>query len=218
MNILFIGNSYTYYNDLPTLVHGLANENGIDVDIDSLTVGGRRLYENLLPDDEKYAELLSLLAKKRYSVLVLQEQSYTPMTDYSAFKRGVEGLIDLVEPEKTVLYATWGRKEGCPFLVERGLSSAEMTEKLGSAYGELAEIFGTYISRVGQCFAYISQNHPDIELYTEDMSHPSYYGSCVAALVHYKTIFGGLPEKTETLKLDGETLKILISAIEIIKE
>ena len=43
MNILFIGNSYTYYNDMPQMLAELAKENGNDVSVDAVTKGGRKL-------------------------------------------------------------------------------------------------------------------------------------------------------------------------------
>ena len=41
LNILFIGNSYTYFSDLPTLFSSLCAANGQDVRVDSVTCGGR---------------------------------------------------------------------------------------------------------------------------------------------------------------------------------
>lgn len=40
---LFIGNSYTYYNDMPKLFETLCRENGKDVTAYSVTKGGREL-------------------------------------------------------------------------------------------------------------------------------------------------------------------------------
>ena len=40
MKILFIGNSYTYYNDMPALLESLMCENGYDAKIHSVTKGG----------------------------------------------------------------------------------------------------------------------------------------------------------------------------------
>ena len=52
MKILFIGNSYTYFNDMPRLLEQLMRDNGIDVTVDSVTKGGRKLFENLQANDE----------------------------------------------------------------------------------------------------------------------------------------------------------------------
>ena len=52
MKILFIGNSYTYCNDLPMLVEKLARENGKDVETFSVTRGGRMLIQLADPEDD----------------------------------------------------------------------------------------------------------------------------------------------------------------------
>ena len=41
MNILFIGNSYTYYNDMPAIFQALARDNGKDVNTYAVTKGAR---------------------------------------------------------------------------------------------------------------------------------------------------------------------------------
>ena len=46
MNILFIGNSYTYYNDLPEIFKKLARSGGYNVYQDSLTSGGYSLLKH----------------------------------------------------------------------------------------------------------------------------------------------------------------------------
>ena len=43
MKILFIGNSYTYFNDMPGLFEKECEKNGVTADVDSVTAGGYRL-------------------------------------------------------------------------------------------------------------------------------------------------------------------------------
>ena len=45
MNILFIGNSYTYYNDLDVLFENLCRANGKEVHAYRITQGGRKLFQ-----------------------------------------------------------------------------------------------------------------------------------------------------------------------------
>ena len=47
MKVLFIGNSYTFFNDMPNMLAALAAENGYSVSVDSVTKGGRKLFSNL---------------------------------------------------------------------------------------------------------------------------------------------------------------------------
>ena len=204
MNILFIGNSYTYVNDVPSLFDKLAKENGKNITVDSVTKGARKLYENLDPADEKYMEITRLISKKEYDVLILQEQSYLGITDYQSFEKGVLGVNTLVSPKRTVLYATWGRKEGCPLLQTLGLTSEGMCAALENAYKSAAKLINADISPVGRCFNEITKQYGDIDLYSPDLSHQSYIGSCVAAVCHYKTVFGEMPVLHKSLQLETD--------------
>lgn len=204
MKILFIGNSYTYFSDMPSMLRELSIENGKTVEIDSVTCGGRKLYENLAAGDEYNAKILSLIGEKSYDLLILQEQSYFALVDYAEFERGVRGLVELVGAKRVLLYATWGRKAGCDLLPKYGWTSAEMGDKLFAAYSSAAEACGAEVSPVGLCFNKINAGG-ELELYDPDLSHPSRLGTVLGVLCHYKKIFGALPEKYETLALgDGE--------------
>ena len=57
MKILFIGNSYTYFNDMPTLFSRLCGCNGKQAQVFSVTKGGRKLHENLDSADQTTREL-----------------------------------------------------------------------------------------------------------------------------------------------------------------
>lgn len=50
--VLFIGNSYTYCNDLPELFGRIARAYGYNVEIRSVTKGGHKLEWHADPNDE----------------------------------------------------------------------------------------------------------------------------------------------------------------------
>lgn len=212
MKILFIGNSYTFYNDMPKMLSELAIENGEELEVDSVTRGGRKLYENLAEGDENNAKIRALVKEKSYDVLILQEQSYFALIDYAEFERGVKELIELVGAKRVVLYATWGRKTGCDLLPKYGWSSAEMGEKLFAAYSSAAKVCGAEVSPVGLCFNKINAGG-GLELYNPDLSHPSKAGTALGVLCHYKRIFGEMPESYESLGLEAEEARIIIDTV-----
>ena len=221
MNILFIGNSYTYFSDLPTLFSSLCAANGQEVRVDSVTCGGRRLYENLNefmsdfnPDDEYSKKISELVEETEYDVLFLQEQSCLPILNPQMFLAGVVGLSTIIGAWRTVLYATWGRADGSDTLAHFGWTRESMTKGLYDAYCQAAEIAHAEVSPVGLCFAALVESHPEIDLYDPDKSHPSYAGSCVAALCHYKTVFGEMPRDLSALKLDGDVAAVLAAAVD----
>ncbi len=213
MRILFIGNSYTYYNDMPKLFESLARENGKDVSVDSVTKGGRRLAQNLCEGDEHNAKICALLKNNAYDVLILQEQSYLALVDYEQFERGVEGLIKLVGAKRNVLYATWGRKSGADLLAEHGWTSKGMTEMLCDAYCRAAEKCSAEISHVGLAFADLSASDTSVDLYDPDLSHPSYIGTCLGVLMHYKRIFGEIAQNCSSLGLDHKAESIILDTV-----
>lgn len=217
MNILFIGNSYTYFHDLPAVFAALANENGKNVTAFSVTRGGRELRQFMNAEDDATKELAGVLADNPpFDAVFLQEQSMLPYRDYDAFFGGAKHVAEMIRAagaKRLCFYVTWGRKPGCPDLDEMGWTHDTMTAGLSDAYTRAAEVLNAECAYVGAAFHEIIISHPEIELYDPDGSHPSYVGTCLAAMVMYKTVFGEIAEMTESLKLDAETISVFEKAM-----
>ena len=221
MNILFIGNSYTYFFDLPSLFGGLCRANGHDVRVDSVTAGGRELHEcltefynDLNTEDPLGKRISELLEEVEYDVLILQEQSCLPYHNPGLFLAGAVGLSTIIGAWRTILYATWGRMDGSEDLDYFGWTRLSMTKGLYDSYCHAAQLVHGEVSPVGLCFAKAVETTPEIDPYDPDKSHPSYAGSCVAALCHYKTVFGEMPTDLSALKLDGEAVAKLVAIVD----
>ena len=122
MNILFIGNSYTYYNNMPDLFEKLCIENGYDVEVISVTHGGHKLCEYLDKGDE-YTEKINVLAKTQiFDVCFLQEHSTFSVLETERFVDAVYRLSKKLENcvKDFRLYETWGRKCGSSVLDQNG--------------------------------------------------------------------------------------------------
>ena len=217
MNILFIGNSYTYFHDLPAVFAALANENGKGVTAHSVTRGGRKLNQFMNTEDDCTKELGNVLADNPpFDAVFLQEQSMLPYRDYDAFFGGAKHVAETVRTagaKRVCFYVTWGRKAGCPDLDEVGWTHDTMTLGLSDAYTRAAGVLNAECAYVGAAFHEIVISHPEIELYDPDGSHPSYVGTCLAVMVMYKTVFGEIAEMTESLKLDAETISVFEKAM-----
>ena len=213
MRILFIGNSYTYYNDMRSMMEKLLLENGTEAVVDSVTGPGYQLHQYLDVNDE-YAKILNeLIEVNHYDICILQENRVIPFMRNNLFMSAVQDLKTKLDEkvERFLLYETWGREDGHPFLLENNLTHEEMTTKLVEAYKKAGASIGADVSNVGQLFHKIYRNHPEIDLYNEDGTHPSYIGSCVGVLSHYKTIFGKLPERISSLGLNELDKKVILS-------
>jgi hypothetical protein len=94
---------------------------------------------------------------------------------------------------------TWGREDGdqqnCanwpPVCTYEG-----MDDLLRERYMMMAEMNQGIVSPVGAVWRYLRENHPGIELFASDGSHPSPEGSYAAALAFYTSIFRKSPLNT----------------------
>lgn len=183
-NILFVGNSYTYYSDMPeALFAPMARAAEFPCTVTMVAVGNCTLSRFADETDRAGQKLLDAIAGQHYDIVVLQEQGLRPVTEPEYFDDGLTRLLQLLAPqaERFMLYATPGRQDGHSDLAQLGMSSAELTEKLAQAYDAAGEKYGLPVAQVGRAFLAYKAAHPEAELYDPDLLHPSMLGSALAA-------------------------------------
>ena len=90
LKVLFVGNSFTYYNDMPEVYFKKAAEaDGYDVIVTAVTRGGAYLYQHADQDNEQGKRLRQEIRGVHYDVAVIQEQSLNPIKDEESFLGGV---------------------------------------------------------------------------------------------------------------------------------
>jgi len=188
--ILFIGNSFTYYNDMDQIVARIASGAGENVSVQRVTVGSYNLTKFANEKDEGGAQVYAALrAASDYDIVVLQEQSTRPLTNLDLFKEGAKALVKLVEETqedcKVYLYQTWGFPAGAT-----GTTVPQMEQGLYDAYSIVATELSLGLCPVGRAFTKVYSEHPEIVLYNEDGRHPSAEGSYLAACVHAAKLLG----------------------------
>lgn len=195
-SILFIGNSYTKRSNMPTEIFApIAKTAGYDVEVTAILNGGHTLLEFADPNDEFGAQVAAALAPKnarKYDYVVIQEQSLRPIVDTDKFYNGVRALAEKIRAvgASPVLYSHWGRKTGSPDLFNLNLTNETMTWKLAAVGEAIGEELDIPVAYVGLAFFDIYTNEPGIELYDEDLYHPIYNGSYLAAATIFAKIFG----------------------------
>ena len=193
--VLFVGNSYTDVNNLPQLIASIAEAEG-DTLVFSANLPGGSTFNNHLNN----ATTTSLIQQGGWDYVVLQGQSQEPSFPdgqfYSETYPYAQQLCEMVgqyNPDaKVVFYMTWGRKNGdqsnCPYFPP--LCTYEgMDSLLYLRYMTMAADFEAEVSPVGALWHYLRDNHPEIELYASDGSHPSLAGSYAAACSFYSVLF-----------------------------
>ena len=195
IRVLFIGNSYTYVNNLPQLAASIALSKGDTMIFDSYCPGGYT-FNNHVND----ANTLAKIALGNWNYVVLQAQSQEPSfspTQVSAqtlpYAIKLDSLIKHYNPcANTVFYETWGRKFGdamnCaaypPVCTYTG-----MQNRLRASYKLFADTVHDLMAPVGEAFRQVVATNTLIDLYQADQSHPSLEGSYLAASVFYETLF-----------------------------
>lgn len=183
MRILFLGNSYTYYNHLAGLVEGMARAaGGRAVEARSVTRGGATL-EGLYTT----TNALEVLRGERWDLVVLQEHSTLGLGQFNGdvvvndpggfftWARIWDGEIRR-QGARTVFLNTWARK-----------GRAELQPHLDWAYAAIARELGAGLIPAGAAF----QNVTEVELFQSDGSHPSAAGSFLAACAAVEILFAG---------------------------
>jgi hypothetical protein len=196
---LFIGNSYTQYNNLPSLVANLAAADGINMVVDSYTPGGYTFQQH---STDPFA--IAKINSQQWDFVILQEQSQRPSfspaqvaSQVYPYAAVLDSLILNNNPcSETVFYMTWGRKNGdasnCgnypPICTYDGMQA-----RLRESYMEMGMNNQATVSPVGAAWKLVRTWNPNFDLYVSDESHPSLHGSYLAACVHYATLFHKSP-------------------------
>lgn len=193
--ILFIGNSYTYVNDLPGMLSAIAKSLGTQVSAEMQAPGGYGWKEHAR--DRATAGKIS---EKDWTFVVLQEQSQRPDWPDRQLKQEVipyalqlDKLVHEAHANtKTVFYQTWGHKNGdkpnCAHLPETCTYDG-MQGLLNATYARIAEETNGILVPVGTAWSRTRSSHPEIELYSPDGIHPSPQGTYLAACVFYSALF-----------------------------
>ena len=144
MKVLFIGNSYTYFYDMPKLFEAECRERGAECDVDSVTAGGYTLEQFLSDGNEFGRRAKELLHQKKYDYVVMQEQSVRPASDPELFLDSLRRLMVFVRENgaKPVLYETWGRADHSDELTRLGWDHDLMQTKLNESYAKGAAEHG----------------------------------------------------------------------------
>ena len=213
--VLFIGNSYTYVNDLPGMFDSLSTHLGKTVSIGSKTNGGFT-FQNQWNDPATY----TAIHQQDWDVVVLQAQSQEPSFPYDQVTTNtLPFAIDLSDSvyaahacSNVMYYMTWGRKTGDPQWDSINTFD-KMNARLYDGYMRFANATSAMVSPVAIAWKNIRDNHPEIELYASDGSHPSVAGTYLVANTFYAAIFRESPVGTTYLAgLDPTTAGILQQA------
>lgn len=192
MRVLFVGNSYTYVNDLPAMLTTIAlrSRPSIAIAATSATVGGATLQ---LHWDSTGAR--TRLEERGWDAVVLQGQSVEPLWQPAVFGTYADrfGALARDVGARPLWFATWARRADSDVYVEpwSGGTFDAMTERLESGYAMAQTRNGGALVRVGEAWRRALAARPSLALHDGDGSHPTVAGTYLAACVFYEVIARG---------------------------
>jgi len=200
--LLFIGNSFTYVNQLPMALAALVFDSGTSkqLKVAEIVQGGATLDLLWNHSDAKK----TIADGGPWTEVVLQEQSQRPYKEPELMFKSVQDFDAAIRQAhaRTVLYQTWCDR-----------NSLGDQQLLTAGYKTAAGKVGAEVVPAGDAFAICLREQPNINLYDADNHHPSKEGTYLAACVFYAKLFGrtpvGLPFDLSVVEQDtGKTLKL----------
>jgi Secretion system C-terminal sorting domain/PKD domain len=214
--VLFLGNSYTYANNLPQIISDLATNTNDILIYDSNLIGGYTLQDHFTSTISK-----NKILANNWDYIALQEQSQRPAFQVpSGFMNGFSDLKTFIKQNKPCAqitsFMTWGHQNGdtqnCP-TYPNVCTYTGMDNLIKERYIYYSNVFESEVTPVGVVWRYIKENYPNINLYQSDGSHPSLAGSYLAACCFYTSIFRKNPVLiSNNYGLDAVTASIIRNA------
>ncbi len=192
--ILFVGNSYIYYNDsLHNHVRRIAiaadPSSAKSLQYKSATIGGAPLAHH---DIRHLLEPGHLGMKQPFDVVVLQGASTDVVSDArraSFREKVIEFNAEIMKRgARTALYMTHAHVKPSKF------ASPDVIRKVEDMYVSVGNEAGALVIPVGLAFEEAYRQRPDIQLHKDyDGSHPDLIGTYLAACVVYASLYGKSP-------------------------
>lgn len=180
VSVLFIGNSYTYENDLPGVVEAMTKAGKPKLKTQSYTAGGASLLE--LWEEPEHDQARKSVKQGGFDYVVLQDQSVTPCTSpqWTLKFGGKWAQLAHYGKSKPVFFLTWAHRapDGSSF-------DTAMQDELTTIYRRVAQDNDALLAPVGEAWRRWYQLHPSESLHAEDGSHPNALGTYLAGCVFY---------------------------------
>lgn len=168
MRVLFIGNSHTYFNDMPALFASMCEQlSGEMPEVTMLAYSGRSLQWHC----EEYFAMRFALLYGNYDYCVVQERAH-PFPQEEETVSGAERIFSLCRKAgaKPVVFMPWAKKE-----------EPEMLKMIAKICRKLTAEHDALLLPAGELFRNVQLQYPEIELYWEDGGHASPYGDYLVA-------------------------------------
>jgi hypothetical protein len=189
LRVLFVGNSFTFYNSIPKRVHELssADDSARKIFAVQYTAPSWRLSKA-----SQDTGLERLLRQVPWDVVVLQEHGYELARSQQHRRQTTDRYATAIAARaggaRIVFFMPWDSKGG-----RDGETYTELQERIADNTEELADRLGAEIAPVGVAWETAVERRPGIDLWYRDGRHPGKRGAYLGACVFYAVLTGRDP-------------------------
>ncbi len=218
VRVLFVGNSYTEFHDLPGHVKSFLESKGRKAEVARYTVGGASLRDHwhhnegtpapnpaVPPHPERKGKLDRLLKEQGpWDYVVLQGQSQEALSgfpcQFDQYAARLVAAIRGMQPSATpVFYMTWARQH-----------IPAQQDEITKSYADAARVNKALLVPAGEAWKAALAAREGLVLHEKDQSHPNPRGTYLTACVFYAMLTGnspvGLPARLEASRAGGKPL------------
>lgn len=213
MRVLFVGNSYTHYNNMPKIFEQMADSKGVQLEVvmdakssHTFQMHSKRpeLYKNIRSTKWDYVVL------QGFSRELAQDRAVIDAMSIPYIKQLLDSIYANNSCTNVLLYQTWGYDSGFKDdTLGIDWSYQTMSDRIHEGYLYVSQRLNLSIVPVGKVWETVKENHPQIQLYQEDKQHPSLAGSYLAASCFYAALFKTEPNLSFTAKLDPKQAALI---------
>ncbi|HOA84772.1 MAG: SGNH/GDSL hydrolase family protein [Clostridiales bacterium] len=187
IRILFIGNSHTYYNNMPQIAKEIFASAGFNAQVTMQTEGGKGLLYHC---DRR--DVIFNIIYGGYDYVVLQDVAKS--FDRQNFIEGAEKIRKNALDKSTakpVFYMIWAHRE-----------NKSLQREITASYAEVAKNFNALLAPAGEVWHKMLRADKSLPFYRDDGNHATPLGSYLAAT----TIFYAITRRARPLRItpDGE--------------
>lgn len=202
IKVLFVGNSYTYYNWSSYMLKEIAWKEGLEIDVTLSAHSGFTIEKHL-----SHAITTARISEGGFDYAIVQEYNDRLAvigadlakgslgSDATKFTSNMTSIISSIKkssPSVVALVETsWGTKTGTGSLISTNWTDYKtMQGYVTSGSAHVASQAAVERTLLGEAWEKVRTERPDIEMYHTDLHHPSYAGSYLKACVNYLTLSG----------------------------
>ena len=211
--ILLLGHSHLYTNDLPAIFCQIASGHKKSVSVESFAQSNWSISNHVQSDKSQ-----NLIASRHWDHILVMGHTMEMIDDdriEKDFYQNMRMIHNRTEETNSplVLFQNWAFKNGIPY---DGIDTYDrMQNKIKESCETIAGELNINIAPAGEAWAKAALSFPDIPLWISDNKHAFPEGTALAAYVIFKTMYPGI--KLKRVHINGIDDRVIEEIILVTK-